>query len=56
MKKPVGIDALTRTSFLGVLAGASGGVKQDMVLIRGFGHVDVDFTADQPGLTRVHCH
>jgi FtsP/CotA-like multicopper oxidase with cupredoxin domain len=32
------------------------GVKKDVVLVRGFGRVDVDFTADQPGLTLFHCH
>jgi FtsP/CotA-like multicopper oxidase with cupredoxin domain len=32
------------------------GVKKDVVLVRGFGRMDVDFTADQPGLTLFHCH
>jgi FtsP/CotA-like multicopper oxidase with cupredoxin domain len=32
------------------------GVKKDVVVVRGFGRVDVDFTADQPGLTLFHCH
>jgi FtsP/CotA-like multicopper oxidase with cupredoxin domain len=32
------------------------GVMKDVVLIKGFGRVDVDFTADQPGLTLFHCH
>jgi len=32
------------------------GVKKDVVLVRGFGRVNVDFTADQPGLTLFHCH
>jgi FtsP/CotA-like multicopper oxidase with cupredoxin domain len=29
---------------------------KDVVLIKGFGHVNVDFTADQQGLTLFHCH
>ena len=32
------------------------GVRKDVALIRGFGRMDVDFTADQPGLTLFHCH
>jgi FtsP/CotA-like multicopper oxidase with cupredoxin domain len=32
------------------------GVRKDVVLVRGFGRVNVDFTADQPGLTLFHCH
>lgn len=32
------------------------GVMKDVVLIRPFGRIDVDFTADQPGLTLFHCH
>jgi FtsP/CotA-like multicopper oxidase with cupredoxin domain len=32
------------------------GVMKDVVLIKGFGRIDVDFTADQPGLTLFHCH
>ncbi|WP_245433855.1 multicopper oxidase family protein [Methylocystis hirsuta] len=32
------------------------GVMKDVVVIRGFGRVDVDFTADQPGLSLFHCH
>jgi FtsP/CotA-like multicopper oxidase with cupredoxin domain len=32
------------------------GVLKDVVNIRGFGRIDVDFTADQPGLTLFHCH
>ncbi|WP_170162635.1 multicopper oxidase domain-containing protein [Methylocystis hirsuta] len=32
------------------------GVKKDVVVIRGFGRVDIDFTADQPGLSLFHCH
>jgi len=32
------------------------GVMKDVVLIKGFGRVDVDFTADHPGLTLFHCH
>ena len=32
------------------------GIMKDVVLIRGFGRIDVDFTAEQPGLTLFHCH
>ena len=32
------------------------GVMKDVVLIKRFGRVDVDFTANQPGLTLFHCH
>ena len=32
------------------------GVLKDVVLIKGFGRIEIDFTADQPGLTLFHCH
>jgi FtsP/CotA-like multicopper oxidase with cupredoxin domain len=32
------------------------GVKKDVVVVRGFGRLEVDFTADQAGLTLFHCH
>lgn len=32
------------------------GVMKDVVLIRPFGKIEVDFTADQPGLMLFHCH
>jgi len=32
------------------------GVMKDVVLVKGFGKVSVDFSADQPGLTLFHCH
>jgi FtsP/CotA-like multicopper oxidase with cupredoxin domain len=32
------------------------GVMKDVVLVKGYGKVEVDFTADQPGLTLFHCH
>ena len=32
------------------------GVMKDVVLIRPFGKIEVDFAADQPGLTLFHCH
>jgi FtsP/CotA-like multicopper oxidase with cupredoxin domain len=32
------------------------GIHKDVVLIRPFGKVAVDFTANQPGLTLFHCH
>jgi FtsP/CotA-like multicopper oxidase with cupredoxin domain len=32
------------------------GVLKDVVLIKGFGRIEVDFSADQPGLTLFHCH
>jgi FtsP/CotA-like multicopper oxidase with cupredoxin domain len=35
---------------------STSGVMKDVVLIKGFGRIDVDFTADQPGLTLFHCH
>lgn len=34
----------------------TGGIMKDVVLIKGFGRIDADFTADQPGLTLFHCH
>ena len=32
------------------------GIMKDVVLVKGFGKVSVDFVADQPGLTLFHCH
>jgi FtsP/CotA-like multicopper oxidase with cupredoxin domain len=32
------------------------GVRKDVLLVRGFGTAEVDFTADQRGLTLFHCH
>jgi FtsP/CotA-like multicopper oxidase with cupredoxin domain len=32
------------------------GVMKDVVMIGGFQEVEVDFTADNPGLTLFHCH
>ena len=32
------------------------GVMKDTVLVKGFGTVEVDFVADNPGLTLFHCH
>lgn len=34
----------------------TGGIMKDVVLVKGFGKVSVDFTPDQPGLTLFHCH
>ncbi|TAM11452.1 MAG: copper oxidase [Nevskiaceae bacterium] len=35
---------------------ATSGVFKDVVMIAGFQTVEVDFVADQPGLTLFHCH
>ena len=32
------------------------GIFKDTVLVKGFSRVDVDFLADNPGLTLFHCH
>jgi len=32
------------------------GIVKDTVLVKGFSRVDVDFRADNPGLTLFHCH
>ena len=32
------------------------GVRKDVVVIPGFSRIDVDFVADNPGLTLFHCH
>ncbi|AIE86587.1 Multicopper oxidase [Fimbriimonas ginsengisoli Gsoil 348] len=32
------------------------GVHKDVVMVGGFQEVDIDFTADQPGLSLFHCH
>ncbi|MEO8880725.1 MAG: multicopper oxidase domain-containing protein [Gemmatimonadaceae bacterium] len=34
----------------------TGGVMKDTVVVPGFGTVDVDFVANDPGLTLFHCH
>jgi FtsP/CotA-like multicopper oxidase with cupredoxin domain len=49
---------LHRHSFeLTKLAGRpSGGVMKDVVMVGGYQEVEVDFTADNPGLTLFHCH
>ena len=35
---------------------ATAGVMKDVVLLGGYQTMEVDFTADQPGLTLFHCH
>lgn len=35
---------------------ASGGVRKDVALVAGYQSMEVDFTADQPGLSLFHCH
>jgi FtsP/CotA-like multicopper oxidase with cupredoxin domain len=49
---------LHRHSFeLTKLAGKStAGVMKDVVMVGGYQEVEVDFTADNPGLTLFHCH
>jgi FtsP/CotA-like multicopper oxidase with cupredoxin domain len=49
---------LHRHSFeLTKLAGAAtGGVMKDVVMVGGYQEAEVDFTADNPGLTLFHCH
>jgi FtsP/CotA-like multicopper oxidase with cupredoxin domain len=49
---------LHRHSFeLTNLAGIStAGVMKDVVMVGGYQNVEVDFTADNPGLTLFHCH
>lgn len=49
---------LHRNSFeLAHFAGqAMAGVMKDVVLLGGYQSIDIDFTADQPGLTLFHCH
>ena len=32
------------------------GINKDVVMLGGYQELDVDFTADQPGLTLFHCH
>jgi FtsP/CotA-like multicopper oxidase with cupredoxin domain len=32
------------------------GVIKDVAMLGGYQEMDVDFTADQPGLTLLHCH
>jgi FtsP/CotA-like multicopper oxidase with cupredoxin domain len=34
----------------------SGGVMKDVVMVGGYQEVEIDFTADNPGLTLFHCH
>jgi FtsP/CotA-like multicopper oxidase with cupredoxin domain len=49
---------LHRHSFeLTRVAGAvTAGVMKDVVMVGGYQEVEVDFTADNPGLTLFHCH
>ncbi len=49
---------LHRHSFeLTKLAGMpTAGVMKDVVMVGGYQEIDVDFTADNPGLTLFHCH
>jgi FtsP/CotA-like multicopper oxidase with cupredoxin domain len=49
---------LHRHSFeLAMLGGIpTAGVIKDVVMVGGYQEVDVDFTADNPGLTLFHCH
>lgn len=49
---------LHRHSFeLTNLAGTgTGGILKDVVMLGGYQHYDIDFVADNPGLTLFHCH
>jgi FtsP/CotA-like multicopper oxidase with cupredoxin domain len=49
---------LHRHSFeLTKLAGkTTAGVMKDVVMVGGYQEIEVDFTADNPGLTLFHCH
>lgn len=31
-------------------------MNQDVVMLNGYQEIEVDFTADNPGLTLFHCH
>ncbi len=35
---------------------ATSGVMKDVIMVRGYQEVEVDFVADNPGLTLFHCH
>jgi FtsP/CotA-like multicopper oxidase with cupredoxin domain len=37
-------------------ASATSGVIKDVVMVGGFQEVEIDFVADNPGLTLFHCH
>jgi FtsP/CotA-like multicopper oxidase with cupredoxin domain len=41
------------TKFVGI---PTAGVMKDVVMVGGYQEVEVDFTADNPGLTLFHCH
>ena len=49
---------LPRHSFeLTKIAGKStAGIIKDVVMLGGYQEIEVDFTADNPGLTLFHCH
>ena len=49
---------LHRHTFEVTRAGGSptAGINKDVVMLGGYQELDVDFTADQPGLTLFHCH
>jgi FtsP/CotA-like multicopper oxidase with cupredoxin domain len=49
---------LHRHSFeLTKIAGqATAGVKKDVVMLGGYQDIEIDFVADNPGLTLFHCH
>jgi FtsP/CotA-like multicopper oxidase with cupredoxin domain len=51
-------SAIRRPSTLGysIHGKETSGIFKDTVLIKGFSRVDVDFVADNPGLTLFHCH
>ena len=35
---------------------STAGIIKDVVMLGGFQEIDIDFTADNPGLTLFHCH
>jgi len=37
-------------------SGSTSGVLKDVVMVGGYQEVELDFTADNPGLTLFHCH
>lgn len=39
-----------------IAGGPTAGLLKDVVMLGGYQSVEIDFTADQPGLSLLHCH
>jgi FtsP/CotA-like multicopper oxidase with cupredoxin domain len=49
-------DFFTQRSLLAIVGKLTGGVHKDVVVVNPYSTAEIDFVADNPGLTLFHCH